>query len=126
MIEHDPLPRIAGVSWHAQERFRKRYGYLARAADWRAAVLSIVERTALLTSSTAGAPGRERWRIRVGDVECDVIWCFTGATIITVLPPGSVFRNPLRGPNHRPPDFAATVSRAYRRARHADTAEDWG
>jgi hypothetical protein len=64
--------------------------------------------------------------VRIGQTECDVVWSFVGATIITVLPRGAVFRHPLRGPNCRPPDSAATVSRAYRRARRADIAEDWG
>jgi hypothetical protein len=83
--------RAAGVSLHAHEQMAARFGYTPTRAEWREAVASILERSALLMAATL-PNGKQRWRVRVGTVECCVIWASgddtTPAQIVTVLPDG--------------------------------------
>lgn len=87
---------IPGVTLHARERAVARLGDDPSREEWDAAVLAIIDRTALLvTAQTCMGGDKEIWRVVLGGRECNVLWSIEHATIITVLANHSN-RNPRR------------------------------
>ena len=87
------MSHIPGVSKHAEDQMAARHGYTPTREEWLAAVLSILDRRALLMSGEMLA-GRQRWLVAIGPRQCRVVWAPDGATIITVLPADTPIINP--------------------------------
>lgn len=112
--------RIPGVTFHAREQMAARHFYEPSRAEWLAGVASILDRTALLMSHMI-ADGKQRWRVRVGPIECDVLWAAdsTGeAQIITVLPSSGGAMNPRRVRERQQRAKGHGVGRPDTRERH--------
>lgn len=84
---------IPGVTFHARDRLLDHYGLVADSEEWRAAVLAILDRTALLVRSIREPGGEvvsaEVYAVSLGGSVVEVAWRPESGVIVTVLPPDS-------------------------------------
>lgn len=85
-----PPPAIPGVTRHAQERLADHYGIVASKAAWLEAVMSILDRRALLVR-VQGTPGRddllsEVYALTLAGQAIEVVWKPSVGAVVTVLP----------------------------------------
>ncbi len=113
---------IPGVSLHARERAVQRLGRDPSRDDWLAAVASILHRRALLLAAHL-PDGKERWRVQLGPVECDVWWSPPCAMIVTLVDAGQPALNPARRQERQAGQRQRRVTEPYRRQRAR--LEDW-
>ncbi|RVT96208.1 hypothetical protein EOD42_13915 [Rhodovarius crocodyli] len=77
---------VPGVTLHARERMLERHGRDLTRLEWLHAVMSILDRRALLLSSKIQSNGwAECWAVTVGAVTIRMMWSPDRAHVLTVL-----------------------------------------
>lgn len=121
------MTALTGVSDHARQRFVEHFGWCPSPEQWAAAVLSILDRTAVLMGvqhSDGPDRARERWRVSMGGQEVELWWSAAGSLVVTVKAARYGAVKPIQG--RRRVKSNAAASKAYRRGVRAHwQGEDW-